>query len=228
MSFKILNSIVLLGHSYNIITAYNKQCATSQEDDSAPSNNVNSPSNGLKRSASFTNKASSETDRCTETSQHRTAEDTNYDIMRNASQVFFANSYSDLTMIPNNTVIEASHHEYAPHISTTSTESENIVDRSVKSSKESSEHDSVFQSTASNDGSYDTCSTAASSELCDVSHDESHDSAKMDSSLLLRRRKHPENHCSINVKISSIPLPETIGIPERECLKESENCDLQE
>lgn len=118
MSFKILNSIVLLGHSYDIITAYDKQkTASSQEEPTSPTND-NFPSEPLKKSASFSDKLPSEMNYYTENTKHRGSEELNSFVIRNESQVFFANSYSDLTMVPNNTVIEASPHHIVSHSAT--------------------------------------------------------------------------------------------------------------
>ena len=127
MSFKILNSIILLGHSYSVIRAYNKQCETASKENEGGVNGLNQSSSDLKKTASFPDKTPSETN--ADTLKEGACEEVNHEVMKNDSHVFFADSYSDLTMIPNNTVIEPSHSE---PIVLSSTESVNSIERQVK------------------------------------------------------------------------------------------------
>ena len=180
MSFKILNSIILLGHSYSVIKAYNKQCETASKENEGGVNGLNQSSSDLKKTTSFPDKIPSETN--ADTLKERAFEEVNHEVMKNDSHVFFADSYSDLTMIPNNTVIEPSPSE---PIVLSSTESENSIERQVKpidngevpgsdshdrihetcntiGSITSLDDNSLFYRSESEDRTYETCNTTGS------------------------------------------------------------------
>lgn len=234
MSFKILNSIVLLGHSYDIITAYDKQkTAFSQEEPTSPTND-NIPSEPLKKSASFSDKLPSEMNKYTETTKHRGSEELNSFVIRNESQVFFANSYSDLTMVPNNTVIEASPHHKISHSATSiDEESEDKMIESVKTFEmENSFDDIKLQSTESHDGSGDACSAIEphDTESHDVLFDTSPDLSSTNCDEALRQSKSHGNQCSVGdiVAPSEQLKPEIIGIIEDEqCQTDSDSRESQ-
>ena len=180
MSFKILNSIILLGHSYSVIRAYNKQSEAASKENEGGVNGLNQSSSDLKKTASFPDKTPSKTN--TDTLEEGACDDVNHAVMKNDSHVFFADSYSDLTMIPNNTVIEPSPSE---PVVLSSTESENSIERQVKpmdngevpridshdgihetcntiGSITSQDGDSLFYRSKSEDRTYETCNTTES------------------------------------------------------------------
>ena len=240
MSFKILNSIILLGHSYDIITAYDKQReSANQEENTASSTNENVP---LKKSASFSDKLPSESNHVADVTKHRGSHDLG--VLRSESHVYFANSFCDLTMVPNNTVIEASPHRKIPRSLNSSTksvsehkiiESENSFDieevsysyplkhkadsqigESVRDfddggKLDNSLHQNVVSHDGSHDGSGDSCNSAGSCL-------ESHVLPYSDSDVTLRQR-YTENQCSTEDIPSSKHNPETVGtlVNENSC-----------
>ena len=180
MSFKILNSIILLGHSYSVIRAYNKHSEAASKENEGGVNGLNQSSSDLKKTASFPDKTPSETN--TDTLKEGACDDVNHEVMKSDSHVFFADSYSDLTMIPNNTVIEPSPSD---PVVLSSMESENSIERQVKPMDNgevtgSDSHDrihetcntigsitslddnSLFSRSESEDRTYETCNTTGS------------------------------------------------------------------
>ena len=214
MSFKILNSIILLGHSYEIISAYDKQReSANKEEATASSTNDNVP---MKKSASFSDKLPSESNHVDDIINHRGSHDSS--VLRSESHVYFANSFCDLTMVPNNTVIEASPRRKIPRSLNSSNKSisehkiieaessfdieevsysyppkekpDNQIVESVQDiDVENSHHPSIMSHDDLHNGSGDS-STSAGSCL------ESHDLPYFDSADTLRQRKGAENQSS--------------------------------
>ena len=214
MSFKILNSIILLGHSYEIISAYDKQReSANKEEAAASSTNENVP---MKKSASFSDKLPSESNHVDDIINHRGSRDSS--VLRSESHVYFANSYCDLTMVPNNTVIEASPHRKIARSLNSSNKSisehkiieaensfdieevsysyppkekpDNDIGESVQDiDDENSLQPNIVSQYESHDGSGDSCTSAGSCL-------ESHDVPYLDSDVTLRQRRGAENQCS--------------------------------
>ena len=216
MSFKILNSIILLGHSYEIISAYDKQKeSANKEEDTASSPNENVP---MKKAASFSDKLPSESNHVDDVIKHRGSQDSS--VLRSESHVYFANSFCDLTMVPNNTVIEASPHRKIPRSLNSSSKSisehkiiedeasfdleevsysyptkerqENNIGEPVQDiNEENPLHPNIVSHDheESHDGSGDSCTSAGSCL-------DSHDLPYLDSDVTLRHRGNAENQCS--------------------------------
>ncbi|XP_060565743.1 transmembrane anterior posterior transformation protein 1 homolog [Ruditapes philippinarum] len=99
MSFKVFNSIVLLGHSYMVIENYDKE-----------NHSASSPNEDQEQKTESTNqRPASVEDHAPTLSNQKTHERTaSYDekISRNFSQIFSADSYTELTQVQSDTAIE--------------------------------------------------------------------------------------------------------------------------
>lgn len=106
ISFKILNSLILLGHSYNVIEKYN-----ASQDDSESSNEKSESSASTNHNHSTENEENAPVAKPSATSEsssvlkhERRASDSK--VSRNFSQIFAADSYTELTMVHDTNVIE--------------------------------------------------------------------------------------------------------------------------
>ncbi|XP_052226013.1 transmembrane anterior posterior transformation protein 1 homolog isoform X2 [Dreissena polymorpha] len=100
MSFKVLNSIILLGHSYKVIQKYHQQ-NTEEKESTNPETAANKTTNENPTEMAETinhNKESNFSD------ERRASSDTS--VPKNFSQIFSANSYTELTMVQDHTPIE--------------------------------------------------------------------------------------------------------------------------
>ncbi|XP_060575133.1 transmembrane anterior posterior transformation protein 1 homolog [Ruditapes philippinarum] len=99
MSFKVFNSIVLLGHSYMVIENYDKE-----------NHSASSPNEDQEQKTESTNQrpASVEDHAPTLSNQKIHERTASYDekISRNFSQIFSADSYTELTQVQSDTAIE--------------------------------------------------------------------------------------------------------------------------
>ena len=104
MSFKVLNSIILLGHSYKVIEKYHESQDNSEPTNETTVNNSTANQNHASTEDASDVKSSVEKD---DWKQHeRRSSDPK--VSRNFSQIFAADSFSELTMVGNSTVIEPS------------------------------------------------------------------------------------------------------------------------
>lgn len=102
MSFKVLNSLILLGHSYSVIERYHD----SQDDAKSTNGNSepNSPTNQNHSVETQPVSAESVPEKTPFICHERRASDSK--VSRNFSQIFAADSYSELTMVKDTQVIE--------------------------------------------------------------------------------------------------------------------------
>ncbi|XP_052771942.1 transmembrane anterior posterior transformation protein 1 homolog isoform X1 [Mya arenaria] len=250
MSFKVLNSIILLGHSYHIIEKYHQE----NEADSDSQTQENTAKKERSHSPEQKNGVSPEPENIP---QERRASGGDITVPKNFSQIFSADSYTELTLITDTTAIEPTggFNMRVPHARQ---EASSVVSDGEMSEQELESHDHLVVSHDQKPASHDHDNVSHDQTLVSHDYEESksmdysgsfsdsevkgnkssnNSSSKHSESLIPRRhaasrdlhgaslfqRSNRSFMMSFGARKkfgSSASLPETVGIPED---NESEN-----
>ncbi|XP_053407130.1 transmembrane anterior posterior transformation protein 1 homolog [Mercenaria mercenaria] len=137
MSFKVLNSIILLGHSYTVIENYDKE-----------NQSASSPNEEQEQPEPANQKSSPAADSAPSVVNHKTHERTaSFDekLSGNFSQILAADSYTELTQVRTDTAIEQTRGFKVKSAKLADSESEDEI-QSIPNDSESGSHDNILTS----------------------------------------------------------------------------------